>query len=254
MISWLRKYRIEIKYIVITAAILGGMALLNMANALSGVEKQVNRLMTALTDWGIIGLFFIGIFANMTLVFIIPYALPLMTLSVYADSVWWVVALGTAAGIGAGIGEVASYAVAHTIVSNVDDLEQSGLFRWTKRTIDKHPVVIPLFVWLASATPAPDMVIIVPLAMIRYPWQKLILPMITGKIFQNVVMALVYRFASHIASDLVSDNINFDMTASLTILFVMLIVYQIEKAHIEANQKKDARDSKRGVEHPSTAA
>ena len=56
------------------------------------------------------------------------------------------------------------------------------------------------------------MVIIVPLAMIQYPWQKMIVPMITGKIFQNVVMALVYRFASDYASGLVSDDINFDST------------------------------------------
>ena len=77
------------------------------------------------------------------------------------------------------------------------------------------------------------MMIIVPLAMIRYPWQKMVLPMIGGKIFQNVVMALVYRFAADYAQSLVSDNIHFDMTASLAIIFIMLIAYQIEKARAE---------------------
>ncbi|MBN2305855.1 MAG: hypothetical protein JXQ72_15335 [Anaerolineae bacterium] len=236
----LRKYRIEIKYSLISAAILAGMGALNTTGALDGVERQVNRFMDSMTDWGMVGLFIIGLFANMTLVFMIPYALPLMTLSIYADSVWHVVALGTAAGVGAGIGEIASYAVAHTIVSNVDDLEDSALFRWTRRTIDRRPGVIPLFVWLASATPAPDMVIIVPLAMIQYPWQKMIVPMITGKIFQNVVMALVYRSASDWAAGMISDDINFDMTATFAILFILLIAYQVEKARAELNGRNNS--------------
>ncbi len=233
----IRTYRIEIKYTLLTLLILVIGALLNTLGAFRGVEGHVNRWMDRLVDWGYIGLFIIGLFSNMTLIFMIPYALPLLTLSVYADSILRVVGLGVAAGVGAGIGEVASYAVAHALVTQVDDLEQSALFRWTKRTIDAHPHVIPVLVWLASATPVPDMVIIVPLAMIRYPWQKMVLPMITGKIFQNVVMALVYRVAADYMQSLLSDNIHFDMTASFAIIFMMLIAYQIEKARAERQSR-----------------
>jgi len=242
MLTWLQKYRIEIKHSVITLAILGGMGWLGSVGVFDGVEKQVNNFMETLTDYGYVGLFFIGLVSNVTLVFLIPYALPLFTLSIYADSILEVVALGTAAGVGAGIGEVTSYAVAHTIVANVDDLEKSALFRWTRRTIEQHPRVIPVFVWLASATPAPDLVIIVPLAMIQYSWKKMIVPMITGKIFQNVVMALVYRYAADAAESLVSRDINFDMTASITIIFVMFIVYQIEKTNVMQTRRQNKRD------------
>ena len=226
----IRTYRIEIKYTLLTLLVLGIAALLNKFGAFKGMETDVNRWMARLVDWGYIGLFIIALFSNMTLIFVVPYALPLLTLSIYASSILTVVGLGIAAGVGAGIGEVASYAVAHALVTQVEDLEQSALFRWTKRTIDAHPHLIPVLVWLASGTPAPDMVVIVPLAMIRYPWQKMVVPMITGKIFQNVVMALVYRFAADYAQSLVSDNIHFDMTAGFAIIFVMLIAYQIEKA------------------------
>jgi membrane protein YqaA with SNARE-associated domain len=225
---------------------LGIAALLNTYGAFNSVETGVNRWMDHLVDWGYIGLFIIALFSNMTLIFMIPYALPLLTLSIYASSILKVVGLGIAAGVGAGIGEVASYAVAHALVAQVDDLEQSALFRWTRRTIDAHPRLIPVLVWVASGTPAPDMVVIVPLAMIRYRWQKMVLPMITGKIFQNVVMALVYRFAADYAQSLVSENIHFDMTASLTIIFVMLIAYQIEKAHAERQARgRSAQDTHR---------
>jgi membrane protein YqaA with SNARE-associated domain len=250
VLTFWHKYRIEIKYTLITLLLLAGLGAINTLGVFDGVERRVNEWMDTLAEWGMLGLFFIGIFANMTLVFIIPYALPLMTLAIYADSVWHVIALGTAAGLGGGIGEVASYAVAHTLVAAVDDLEKSALFRWTNRTIRQHPRVIPVFVWLASATPAPDAVIIVPLAMIQYPWQKMVIPMLTGKVFQNVVMALVYRFASDYAAGLVSDDINFDMTATLTLIFVMLIIYQVEKARANAN----ARDAQPEEEPQATTA
>jgi hypothetical protein len=238
LIALLRKYRIGIKYTLLTSIMLVGMALLNWAGAFTGVESQVNAWMNRLADYGYVGLFIIGLFSNMTLIFVIPYALPLLTLSIYADSIAKVVGLGIAIGIGAGIGEVASYAVAHTLLSYVDDLEKSPLFRWTRRTINRHPWMIPVFVWLASATPLPDLMIIVPLAMIQYPWHKMILPMISGKIFQNVVMALVYRLAADYARTLVSGDINFDMTASLTLIFIMLIAYQIEKARAKQGEKQ----------------
>jgi hypothetical protein len=241
----LNRYRVEIKYCVITAVILAGLAALAALSVFDGLESVVNRAMDNLVDWGLIGMFLIGLPSNMTLILIIPYNMPMFTLVIYANSIWEVIALGIATGLGAGIGEATSYAVAHTIVNHVEDLEKSALFRWTKRTIERKPVLIPFFVWLASATPVPDAAIIVPMAMVKYPWQKMLVPMITGKVFQNVVVALIFRYATRSASHLASRNINFDMTAILVVLFVMVILYQIEKARAELrrNRQSPARDT-----------
>jgi hypothetical protein len=73
----------------------------------------------------------------------------------------------------------------------VEDLEESALVRRIKHTIEHHPRTIPVFVAIATGTPVPDFTIIVPLAMINYPWKKIILPMLTGKVLQNVVVALL---------------------------------------------------------------
>lgn len=228
--------RIAVKYLVISVVVLGGMALLNQLDVFDGVSGAVMRLMDRLASYGKVGMFILALLSNMTLVIIVPYNLPMFTLVIYADTLWEVAAIGAATGLGGGIGETASYAVAHSLASHIDHLSESALFRWMKRSIERRPRLIPLFVWLASATPIPDMTIIVPLSLIRYPWTKMIIPMITGKIVQNVVVALIFRSAADAAADLLSSNINFDLTAIFVALFILLIAYQIESAR--ASQKR----------------
>jgi uncharacterized membrane protein YdjX (TVP38/TMEM64 family) len=160
-----------------------------------------------------------------------------LTLTVYLHSAWEIIWLGTATGIGAGIGSTISYGVAHTVVAQVDDLEKSALFRYVKNTIDRHPIAIPIFIFLILGTPMPDFVILVPLALINYSWKNLLIPIIVGKIFQNVIMAFVFKFAADQASHVVSRNINFDITAVVVVLFIIVIAYQVEKARAELSSQ-----------------
>ncbi len=243
----LRSNRIAVKYIILTALVLGGMGLLNALDVFEGVSDSVMQLMDRLASYGKIGMFVIGLVSNTTLVIIVPYNLPMFTLVIYADTLWEVAAIGAATGLGGGIGETISYGVAHTLASHVDNLSESGLFRWTKRTIERHPRVIPLFVFLASATPVPDMAIIVPLSLIRYPWPKMVLPMIAGKVFQNVVVAMIFRYAADAVAERLNGDINFDLTAIFLALFILLIAYQVENARARQKEAERARE-----EHPGS--
>jgi len=252
LLSQLRPDRITIKYLLITVAVLGGMGLLNQLDVFEGISGPVTRAMDKLASYGMIGMFVLGLVSNTTLVIIVPYNLPMFTLVIYADHVWEVAAIGAATGLGAGIGEVVSYAVAHTLASHVNNLSESALFRWTKRTIERRPRLIPLFVWLASATPVPDMTIIVPLSLIRYPWVKMVLPMLSGKVLQNVVVALVFRYTADAIAERLSGDIHFDLTAIFVSLFIILIAYQIEKNR--ASQQRTAREKTTREIEPTSAA
>lgn len=231
LLTVLRRYWIEIKYTIILLVLVGGLFWLVSYDVFDGVERRVNTAMDRLAEYGAVGMFLIALPSNMSLVFVVPYNLPMFSLLLYVESVWEVVWLGTTTGVGAGIGELLSYAVAHAIVARVEDIEDSALFRWTRRTIDRRPGLIPLLVWLASATPVPDLALIVPVALVKYPWRKMIIPMISGKIVQNVVVAFIFYYAADSASHLVSRDINFDLAALIVLLFVLVIAYQIEKAH-----------------------
>lgn len=229
----LRRYRIGIKYTLITLALLAVLGWLASHDVFDPIEGQVNRWMDTLSDYGLPGMFVIGLFSNMTLVIQVPYNLPMIPLVAYSESILEVIALGVATGIGAGLGEVASYAVAHSIVARVEDLENSALFRWTHASIEHRPHAIPFLLWLVSAVPIPDLAVIVPLAMIKYSWRKIIIPMVTGKIFMNVGVALIFKYATDQAEGLVSRDINFDLTAIIVVLFVMVVLYQVEASRAQ---------------------
>ena len=123
--------------------------------------------------------------------------------------------------------------MAHSIVARVEDLEISALFRWTRASIERRPHAIPFLLWLVSAVPIPDLAVIVPLAMIKYSWRKIVIPMVAGKIFMNVGVALIFKYATDQAEGLVSRVINFDLTGIIAVLFVMVVFYQIEVARAQ---------------------
>lgn len=233
LLTFLRNNRIGIKYTILTAIILAVLGVLASRDVFAGIENSLNNAMDTLADHGLIGMFTIALFSNVTLVIQIPYNLPMFTLIIYADTLLDVTALGVATGIGAGLGATISYGVAQNLVARVEDLEKSALFRWVKSKMERHPVFIPFLIFLGSGTPVPDFSFIVPLAMVKYPWKKVLMPMVVGKIVQNVYVAFLFRYASNSASALVSNDINFDLTAGLVIVFIMIIAYQVEKARTD---------------------
>jgi membrane protein YqaA with SNARE-associated domain len=237
LLTTLHEKRIEIKYALITLVQAGGLFLLASNNVFDGLEYHVNTMMGDLAGYGAVGMFLIALPSNTTLVIQVPYNLPMFTLILYANTVWEVIRIGAATGLGAGIGEVVSYAVARAIIANIHDMEDSALFQWTKKQIGRRPGSIPYLVWFVSAFPVPDLVMIVPVAMVDYPWRKMIVPMVTGKIFHNTILAFILYCAADKASGLVSSNIHIDIAAITVGMFVIIITYQIEKSRLVKSEE-----------------
>jgi membrane protein YqaA with SNARE-associated domain len=232
LITTLHEKRVEIKYGLILFVIVGSLFLLAACHVFDGIEAQVNAGMEKAARHGEAGLFLIALGSNWTLIIQVPYNLPMFTLVLYAESVPKVLLLATATGLGGGCGEALSYGIARMVIERVDNLENSALFRWTRRQIGRRPVLIPFLVWFVSAVPMPDALILVPVAMVKYPWRKLIVPILIGKVMQNMYVALIFYFTTGWASGLVSKDINIDLTASIVAVFVIVIAYQIEKSRL----------------------
>lgn len=230
MLARLSRFRIEIKYIILTAILIGGLLLLAGTDAFHGLESDMNRFMDDMAGLGLAGVFVVALIANASLLIQVPYTLPMLSVALYSDNLAELVALGVATGVGAGLGEIVSYAIAFNIAAQIKELSKSSFFRWIRDTIDDHPRSIPLFVFIGAVFPIPDDLIIMPLAVINYPIRKLLLPMFVGKIIHNFTVAFVFHYATDQARGYASGDVNVDLSLGILVIFVMVIAYQVEKA------------------------
>lgn len=230
----IRKYQVEVKYLVLTAVLFAGLVWVAQSETLDHVEALFERITVWSTrDEGLItgalGLLILSWLSNATLVIQIPYTLTLMSMVMVTPNFGNVLVLTTVSGFGAAMGEITSYVIAANIAAQFESITESGLIRWIQGMIDKYPKSIPAFVFVGSATVLPDDVVIMPLALINYPVKKIMAPMFIGKCVHQFSFAMI----AYYGLDIVGDNsrgTQFDVTLAILLAFVLFIAYQIEKA------------------------
>lgn len=233
LLDKIHDYRIEIKYLCFTAIAIGFVIFLTQSSALQGVQDGTEDLI----DWvaneegligGSIGLFILALIANTSLLVQVPYTVPLINIALVTDSVLKLLILSIFTGMGAGIGEINSYIIARGLSAPIGSPDDSRLYRWLKETIEKRPRSIPILVFIGAVTPIPDDLVIWPLAIAKYPIKNILFPMFTGKIFHNFVFALIAFYGVKL-TDPNETTVRVDWTLGILVLFVLYIMYQIEK-------------------------
>lgn len=225
-----RRLSIELKYAVFAVVLLALFVVLHAAGAFSGVNETVNEGIDWLAGLGSVGLFFIALVANLSILVQIPYTLPLLSAALGGASLPSMLLLGLASGLGAGIGAVLSYKVADALVAHTPGLPQGRLFRWVDRNVDERPRATAFVIFLVGLSPLPDGTVVVPLAVVHYGMRRLAVPLFLGKLAHNLVLALLfYGFASWSAQH-VSKKASTDLALVVAVLFMLLVAYHAEKA------------------------
>ncbi len=220
------KYRLEARYLALATVLIGGLILADRANALGGLDGTFNTS----SRFGVVGIFLVAVVANTSLLIQVPYTIPLLAAALGGSTLGHMLLLGLAAGFGASIGVLISYVLADKVLARRPELAQSRLFRWVSSTVDRRPRLTAWFVFAWAAVPAPDDVVIIPLAMVRYGLRKISGPLCTGKLVHNVcVAALFYSFTTWFAGR-ISGSIRADVAVGIAGVFVLIILYQVEKA------------------------
>ena len=80
------RYRLEVKYLVIAALLLGTLVVLVRVDAFSGINGAVDHAMDQGAKFGFVGIFLIALVANLSLIIQIPYTLPILAAAVQGDS------------------------------------------------------------------------------------------------------------------------------------------------------------------------
>jgi membrane protein YqaA with SNARE-associated domain len=226
--NW-RRYRIEVKYVVLTMLLLGVLVILVRADAFSGINGAVDDAIDQGARFGFVGIFLIALVANLSLVIQIPYTLPVLAAAVQGDSLPHMLELGLAAGIGSAIGALVSYVVADKLLDRVPDLADSRLYQWVDRNAASRPRRTWLAIFAVTATPLPDDTVIIPLAMVNYSWRKVAAPLFAGKMLHNLVVAFVFFEFTQAFAGSISKGVKTDLSIGLMLVFVLLTCYQAEK-------------------------
>jgi hypothetical protein len=233
-----RRVSIELKYAIIAILVTALFIGLHTAHAFSGVNDTVEEGVDRLARLGSIGVFFLALIANASVIIQIPYTLPLLSAALGGAGFVSMVILGVASGIGAGIGALAGYKVADALVGRSPSPPSGRVFRWLSRNVDKKPRVTTLVIFLIAASPLPDTTVVMPLALVRYGIRRAALPLFLGKFAHNVLLALLfYAFASWSAEH-VSQQASTDLALAVAVIFMLLVAYSAEKARAGAAARR----------------
>jgi membrane protein YqaA with SNARE-associated domain len=159
------------------------------------------------------GAFLVSFIGNVTVLIPFPYIAVIFFLGgarispsgpFYYDPVL----LGIVAGVGATLGEMTGYLLGY-FGSRLVDKEQTSTFL---AFINKYPRLTPIVLWFLALTPFPDDVVVIPLGVAKYPWRKVLVPQLIGKVMFLTILAV----AGRIGFEWVENNLIGDPTSAIT--------------------------------------
>jgi hypothetical protein len=230
MRAFVRKHKVELKYLIIGAAVLAFLVVLDRSDLLGNLDEEVGEFMDDAQGIGAVGMFLVALISNCAVFVQVPYTLPLLSAAIGGASVGNMLVLGIAAGIGAGFGEIIKYHVADRVLSKKPGLNRSKLYRWVERQAVERPRRLKWIVFVLAGSVLPDDAVIIPLAMIRYGVRRIALPLFLGKVFHNVLFAMIFYAVSDTAESFVKHGLRVDLAFGLIVAFLLVIAYQVEKA------------------------
>src|SRR5688572_19606447 len=236
MRAFLRRHRVEVKYIVLGALLIGFLIALDRSHLLGNLDNAVVDVLDATEGLGAIGMFAVALISNCAVFVQVPYTLPLLSAAIGGASYPEMLVLGVAAGIGAGFGEIIKYHVADRVLAKKPELHRSRLYQWVERQAAEKPRHLKWIIFGFAGSVIPDDTVIIPLAMIRYGVRRIAPPLFLGKVFHNVLFATLFYALSDTAEDLVKGGLRVDLAFGLIVAFLLVVAYQVDKARHRERQ------------------
>ena len=238
-----RRLSVELKYALISILVIGVFVLLQVFDLLRGVNETVADGVDRLARLGSIGVFVIALIANASIIVQIPYTLPLLSAALGGATLTSMEILGFASGVGAAIGAILGYKVADTVVVKSHAQPAGRLFGWISDNVDTKPRLTSFVIFLVALSPLPDGTVLVPLAVVRYPMRRLVVPLFLGKFLHSMVVALLFYLFASWAEDNVSEQASTNLALAVAVIFMLLVAYHAEKARAGAGKTRDAVDT-----------
>lgn len=159
------------------------------------VTDWYGSLTTAWTQlalrYGYWGAFFSALVGSLTIVIVFPYTIIIIFLAAQGLNPLY---LGLLMGLGATIGELSGYLIGWSGARYVQRKKPES-YDAVQGIVASRPRALQWLLFLFAITPLPDDVLFIPLGVLRYPWWKIVLPTLSGKLISGIVITSVgYSF------------------------------------------------------------
>ncbi len=235
----LRSWRLEIKYSLVTVALLVGLYSLSHNGTLASVQERIITLIDAAAGYGLVGLFVGALLANLAVMISVPYTAIVVAVALASHNLVDMLIICVVTGLGSGLGKIITYALARNIAAGQQNLEYSPLLVHIRTYVEERPRSAPILIFLAAFTVLPDDWVMVPLALVQYPVGKTVMPMITGKVLHGLSLIFIVLLA--VDPEDMAARSKADLTLAVLIVSLVVMLYQIE--HNLQRRRETARQS-----------
>lgn len=158
---------------------------INFPSFAQDIESFVEKAKVFALENGFWGAFIFSFLGNSTILVNVPYTMAIFILGGLGLNP---ILLGLISGVGAAAGEIIAYLVGLGGRSILGEKHKKR-FEGINNYLSRRPKTTPLIIYLFSATPVPDDIIMIPLGMIKYKFWKAFIPVTLGKITHTLMFA-----------------------------------------------------------------
>lgn len=174
-------------------------------------------LIEGLKGYGYAGALLIGFVGNLIPFLPVPFLIPVFLLSSVMDPL----PLGIVVGIGATIGKCVSYMIGRGGAAFLSDRKRQEL-RCFSKALGKYG---DLAIFLFSAFPLPDDVIIIPFGLAKYNFKRFFIMLLLGKLFLGLLVAYAGHYSFEVMMAFLGEgNVLMGVLGSVVLLVILTAI------------------------------
>jgi membrane protein YqaA with SNARE-associated domain len=132
-------------------------------------------------DYGYFGIFFISFIGSVSVVFPVPYTIVIYLMGAVLNPVF----IAVSSGLGSALGEFSGYVLGYYGRAVISE-ERRRKMEYMVKLFDRYG---PAAIFFFALTPLPDDLLFIPLGVMHYPFWKIFIPALVGKIFMSLILA-----------------------------------------------------------------
>ena len=166
-------------------------------------------------DYGYLGIFIISFIGSVSVVFPVPYTIIIYLMGAVLNPVF----VAVSSGLGSALGEFSGYALGYYGRAVISD-EKRRKMEYMVKLFDRYG---PAAIFFFALTPLPDDLLFIPLGVMHYPFWKVFIPALLGKIFMSFILAYAGQQSIELIETIFGGSGLFGTVITIALLVVIIV-------------------------------